>query len=136
MDVLADLDRGWGLGNAARDAFAASAGAIVLRAEAVDPPAVVAAGRGLMRLWLEATRRQLALHPWGSPFLFQRLLEQRDSLQRWERTALSAAAGAFGRVAGLERDRPIMLILRVSLGDPQSVRSLRRPVDDVLAFAA
>jgi hypothetical protein len=136
MDVLAGLDRGWGLGNAARDAFSAAAGAIVLRAEAVDAPAVMAAGRGLMRLWLEATRRQLAIHPWGSPFLFQRLLEERDSLQRWERTALSAAAGAFGRVVGLERDRPIMLILRVSRSDPPSVRSLRRPVDDVLAFAA
>jgi hypothetical protein len=30
----------------------------------------------------------------------------------------------------------VLLILRVSRGDPPSVRSLRRPVDDVLAFAA
>jgi hypothetical protein len=29
-----------------------------------------------------------------------------------------------------------MLILRVSRGAPPSTRSLRRPVDDVLAFAA
>ena len=34
------LDRGWGLGNAARDAFAGSAGAIVLRAAAVDRAAL------------------------------------------------------------------------------------------------
>ena len=33
-------------------------------------------------------------------------------------------------------DRPVLLILRVSQGDPPSVRSLRRPVDEVLAFAA
>jgi hypothetical protein len=52
MDLLARLDRGRGLGNASRDAFA---GAIVLRASAVDRAALVDAGGGLMRLWLEAT---------------------------------------------------------------------------------
>ena len=136
MDLLAGLDRGWGLGNGARDAFTTSAGAIVLRAGAVDQGALLAAGRGLLRLWLEATRRELAIHPWGSPFLFQRLLEDRDSLEGWERSALTQAAAAFAPLVGLERDRPVMLILRVSRGAPPSVRSLRRPVDDVLAFAA
>ena len=73
---------------------------------------------------------------WGSPFLFQRLLEDGGSLEGWERTALTGAAGAFERVVGLDRERPVLLILRVSRGDPPSVRSLRRPVEDVLAFAA
>jgi tRNA A37 threonylcarbamoyladenosine dehydratase len=136
MEFLAGQDRGWGLRNAARDAFATSAGAIVLRAADVDRAALLDAGRGLMRLWLEATRRRLAVHPWGSPFLFQRLLEDGDSLEGWERKALTRAADAFQQVVGLERDRPVLLILRISQGAPPSVRSLRRPVDDVLAFAA
>jgi molybdopterin/thiamine biosynthesis adenylyltransferase len=136
MDFLARLDRGRGLGNASRDAFAGSAGAIVLRAAAVDRAALVSAGRGLMRLWLDATRRRLAIHPWGSPFLFQRLLEDGDSLDGWERSALTGAAGAFEQVVGVDREHPVLLILRVSRGDPPSVRSLRRPVDEVLAFAA
>jgi hypothetical protein len=136
MELLAALDRGWGLGNAARGAFAGSGGAIVLRAAATDRPALLDAGRGLMRLWLEATRRNLAVHPWGSPFLFQRLLEAGDSLERWERTALTSAAGAFDRVVELKRDRPVLLILRMSRSDPPSTRSLRRPIEDVLAFAA
>ena len=108
----------------------------MLRAAAVDRRALLDAGRGLMRLWLEATRRGLAVHPWGSPFLFQRLLEDGDSLEGWERDALTRAADGFQRVVGLDRDRPVLLILRISQGDPPSVRSLRRPVDDVLAFAA
>ena len=136
MELLAGLDRGWGLGNAARDAFAGSAGAIVVRAAAPDRTVMVDAGAGLMRLWLEATRRGLAVHPWGSPFLFQRLLEDGESLERWERTALTRAAGAFERVVGLDRDRPVVLILRLSRSGPPSVRSLRRPIEDVLAFAA
>ncbi len=135
MDFLAAQDRGWGLGNAARDAFAGSGGALVLRAAAVDRPALVQAGRGLMRVWLEATRLGLAVHPWGSPFLFQRWFEDGDSLSEWERAALTDAAAAFEREVGLERDRPILLILRVSRSAPPSVRSLRRPLDDVLEFA-
>ena len=97
MDFLARLDRGRGLATPPRDAFAASAGAIVLRAAAVDRAALLDAGRGLMRLWLEATRRGLAIHPWGSPFLFQRLLEDGDSLEGWERSALTHAADGFER---------------------------------------
>ncbi len=135
MELLASLDRGWGLRNAARDAFAGSGGAIVLRAAATDRAALVDAGRGLMRLWLEATRRQLAVQPQGSPFLFQRLFEDGDSLEDWERTAVTDAAGAFDRVVSLDRARPILLVLRLSHSDPPSVRSLRRPLDDVLTFA-
>ena len=134
-DVLAGLDRGWGLGNLARDAFAAAGGALVLRAVALDHVALLEAGRGLMALWLEATRRGLAVHPWGSPFLFQRLFEEPDSLDDWERGALTQAADAFTRVVKLDRDRPILLVLRLSRSDPPSVRSLRRPLEDVLVFA-
>jgi hypothetical protein len=135
MDLLAKLDRGWGLANTSRDAFAASGGAIVLRAAATGRAAMVDAGRRLMRLWLEATRRGLGVHPWGSPFLFQRLFEDRDALSDWERAALTDAAAAFGDVVPLDRDRPVLLVLRVSLSEPPSARSLRRPVDDVLSFA-
>jgi tRNA A37 threonylcarbamoyladenosine dehydratase len=135
MQFLAALDIGWGLRNAARDAFTQSAGAIVLRAAAADRTAVVNAGRGLMRLWLEATRRKLAVHPCGSPILLQRLVEDPDSLEKWERTALTNAADRLSRVLELERARPVMLVLRISRSDPPAVRSLRRPINDVLRYA-
>jgi hypothetical protein len=86
-----------------------------------------------MRLWLEATRRRLAVHPWGSPFLFQHLLEDFHSLERWERTELIRAAGRFADVVGLERERPVMLILRLSRTGPPATRSRRRPPVDVIA---
>jgi molybdopterin/thiamine biosynthesis adenylyltransferase len=136
LNLLADLDRGWGLCEPARDAFAGSAGALVLRATATDRDALLAAGRGLMRLWLEATRRRLAVHPWGSPFLFQRLVEAPGTLDAWERRALTDAAAKFGRIATLDPDRPVLLVLRLSAGTAPSARSLRRPVEDVLRFAS
>jgi molybdopterin/thiamine biosynthesis adenylyltransferase len=134
MDLLARLGRGHGLGNASRDAFAGAGGAVVLRAHGVGRAALVEAGRALMRLWLEATRRGLAVHPWGSPFLFQRLYEAPESLDDFERSALAGAARAFAGLVTLDPGRPILLILRLSRGAaPPSARSLRRPVDAVLA---
>jgi molybdopterin/thiamine biosynthesis adenylyltransferase len=136
MDLLARLGRGHGLGNASRDAFAGAGGAVVLRARGVDRVALVEAGRGLMRLWLEATRRGLAVHPWGSPFLFQRLYEDPESLDDFERTALARAAHAFAGVVTLDPDRPILLILRLARETvPPTARSLRRTVEDVLGRA-
>ena len=132
MDLLADLDRGWGLANASRDAFAGSGGALVLQAPSTGRAALVEAGRGLMRLWLEATRQGIAVHPWGSPFLFQPLFEAGE-LTDWERSALTDAAAAFGAVVPLDRKRPVLLVLRLSLSAPPSTRSLRRPLDDVLS---
>ena len=128
MDFLASIDRGWGLGNLARDTFTGSGGALVLRAPGTDRAALVAAGRGLMRIWLDATRRDLAVHAWGSPFLFQHLHE--GALEEWERAAVADAAERFP--VPIQRERPILLILRISRFDPPSVRSLRRPLDDVL----
>jgi hypothetical protein len=108
----------------------------VLRAPGAGRAALVEGGRGLMRLWLEATRRGLAVHPWGSPFLFQRLYEEPASLEAFERGALADAADAFGGVVALDRGRPILLILRLSRGAaPPSARSLRRPVEKVLEGA-
>ena len=132
MDLLARLGRGHGLGNASRDAFAGAGGAVVLRAAGLGRAALVEGGRGLMRLWLEATRRGIAVHPWGSPFLFQRLYEGPASLEDFERAALADAAGAFE----LDPERPILLILRLA-GEtvPPSARSLRRPVEEVLERA-
>jgi hypothetical protein len=132
MDFLAENDRGWGLRKTARDAFAGSGGAIVLRAAALDDAALLDAGRGLMRLWLEATGLRLAIHPWGSPFLFQRLHEDPASLEPFERAALARAAEAFA----LDPAHPILLVLRVSHSGAPTARSLRRPLEEVLSFAS
>ncbi|WP_053226963.1 Rv1355c family protein [Solirubrobacter soli] len=130
MAFLADHDRGWGLVESARDAFSAAGGALVLRPTSTDPDALVDAGRGLMRLWLQATRDGLAIHPWGSPFLFQRLCERPDSLEPWEHAALTRAAAGFV----LDAAHPILLVLRVSQAGPPTVRSQRRPLEEVLTF--
>ncbi len=120
MDFLASIDRGWGLGNLARDTFTGSGGALVLRAPATDHAALVLAGRGLMRIWLDATRRGLAVHAWGSPFLFQHLLE-----------GVARSLGARGRPG---RRRPLPRRRRSRAPDPADPAHLAlRPAVRALA---
>jgi hypothetical protein len=127
---------GWGLRKVAPDALACSGGALVLRAAAVDRAALVAAGEGSHAVVARGDPSAARGSPVGVAVLFQRLLEQPESLDAWEQGALARAAGAFERIVTLDPARPIQLILRISRGAPPSTRSLRRPVDDVLAFAA
>lgn len=134
METLARLELGGALGAATRTAFKRAGGALVLRAGGTSVPALVGAGRGLLRLWMDATGRGLAVHPWGTPFLFQCLAEDESSLSSWERAAISAAAEKIEPHVSLEHDRPVMLFLRLSVGDPPTARSVRRSVDDVLTF--
>jgi nitroreductase len=136
MDVLRSLDLGRALGNAARTSFREAAAALVLSCRAPrggpDRVTLLDAGRGLERLWLEATARGISIHPWGSPFLFQRLLEAPDSLDAWERTSLRHAAGIFGGVVPLRAESTMLLVLRLFRGAPATAFSLRRDLDEVL----
>ena len=132
MAVLRTLDKGHALGNSARKAFGLAAAALVLTIESSDD--FVEGGRGLERLWLAATRRGIAVHPWGSPFVFQRLVEAPDTLDEWERGCLSRAMAAFDEAAPLGRSKSRILVLRLSRGAQATARSLRRPIAEVLTF--
>lgn len=136
MTLLERIGQGRALGNGARTTFASAGAALVLRSRGDDAASLVDAGRGLLRLWLEATRRGLSVHPWGAPLLFERLLEAGDTFSSWEREALAEAAEAFAREAPRVPGCPTLLVLRLSFGDKPTARSLRRDVDDVLVFTS
>lgn len=134
MAFLARHGLGRALGKPARDSFRASGAAVVISTREADRAAIVEAGRHLQRLWLTATEHQLALHPWGSPFLFQRVLEEPAGLLPWEREILARTSSAFRELLAIEPGVTPLLVLRVSKGASPTARSLRRSVDDVLRF--
>lgn len=136
MDFLRKNDLGGALGNAARSALPLSGAVLVLTGPGTDPASLVEAGRGLAKLWVEATTRDLAVHPWGTPYLFQRLLESPESLDRWERNALERALEVFRRHVPIPVGCPLLMLLRISKVGAATSRSLRREVGDVLSEAS
>ncbi|MFO0676139.1 MAG: Rv1355c family protein [Polyangiaceae bacterium] len=132
MEFLRREDLGRALGASARKAFRASAAFAVVSAGGTSKRELVDAGRSLERVWLEATRLGIAVHPWGSPFLFQRLESAPDTLDAWERSILAREAVRLGDVVGVAAPGTTrLLVLRLSRGAPATARSLRLHLDDV-----
>ena len=115
MEVLANLGLGHALGDASRRAFENAGAALILATSATDHRSIVEAGRGLIRVWLAATARGLAVHPSGTPLIFPR---------------------EFGRQVPILTGAQPLLVLRLSRLDAPSARSLRRKVDDLLVTSA
>ena len=108
------VDRGWGLANAARDAFAASAGASCCAPR--PSTARRSGGRPGAHAAVAGGDAPGARHPSvgiavpvPAPARGPRLAGAMGG------HGADAAGGVFGRVVGLERDRPVMLILRLSV---------------------
>jgi molybdopterin/thiamine biosynthesis adenylyltransferase/nitroreductase len=98
------------------------------------PESFLAAGRALQRLWLEAESEGLSLHPLGSLPIF--LANRREggvnltaahgaSLGRMQRTLCRLVPGLTGRI--------LTMAFRIGYARKPRVRSLRRPVREVLA---
>ncbi|MGH3932496.1 MAG: hypothetical protein ACRDTF_21265 [Pseudonocardiaceae bacterium] len=64
---------------------------------------MIEAGRGLLRLWLDATARDIGVHPWGSPFFFQHLHEAGSTLDAWQRETIAHSRRTSPRWSPLRR---------------------------------
>lgn len=129
VERLRTLGLGGALRTAARSAFTTAGAALVVGTASTEVPGLLAAGGDLLRLWLAATGHGIGVHPFGTPFLAQRLAEEPESLAPWEREAVRAALPAITLP-----DATVLLVLRLSTDDASGGRSLRRPVDEVLAL--
>jgi hypothetical protein len=138
MEFLRGIGGGGALEKAAKDAFArCSAAGLLVMPGAASPESYFRGGRALARLWLTATSLNLGIHPMSaSVYLFARLErgrgqgfseDQARALQELRRRYLSV----LPVVASAETE---ILLFRISDASPPRVRSLRRPVDDVLSF--
>ena len=133
-EALGRFGLGRGLGEASRTAFQHAGAALVIGVRSTEQACLVEAGRGLLRLWLEATARKIGVHPWGSPFFFQRLHEAGSTLDAWQRDAIAHSEQTFAKAAPMEKDVTVLLVLRLTTGTRPTARSIRRAVDDVLSF--
>lgn len=133
-EALGRFDLGRAVGGASRTAFRNAGAALVIGVRSTDHSCLVEAGRGLLRLWLDATAREIGVHPWGSPFFYQHLREPGSTLDTWQREAIAHSRRIFAEAVPLEEDVTVLLVLRLAAGTRPTARSVRRAVDDVLSF--
>jgi hypothetical protein len=132
-EFLRSINGGSALLRGARRSLRASSALCLLTCANNAACAYLGGGSALQRVWLEATRLGLGVQPLSvAPYLFARLLSGGAGLAPEEAHALSGLWQRFQRLFGVAGNPAMLLLFRVFRGPAPSVRSLRRPADDVL----
>ncbi len=139
-EIVAALKRfggGRALEDLARKSVDDSSGVALLTTPGTAPADYFRGGRALQRMWLEATRHQLAIQPWtGLPYLFARVERGRGvGLSASEVEELRALRSRYAAVFDLAPDEAEVLLFRIAYAAAPTAISLRRPLDRVLTFA-
>jgi hypothetical protein len=95
----------------------------------LTPEAIVLAGRAFQRLWLDATRRDISVHPWSvSTFMLIRVeVFGGAGLSGAERNEVAGMGQALRDAFGLAPDETPVFVFRLSKAPPPTARSLRLP---------
>jgi hypothetical protein len=117
-----------------RKNVAAASALGVVTIDGFTPRHLCNAGRAVQRMWLKAHQLGLSLQPMtAATFLFARLEHGNgEELDNEDRAELSRLRQQFVRLFALERERHDVFLFRLFRGDTPEVKSLRRPLEDVL----
>lgn len=131
--MLRELDLGRGIYELARKRAKHASAALVLRTEARTFDGFFQAGRELMRLWLRAEARGIAVHPWGAlGFLLQ---HQENDPERAAQSGMEiprTLAESYRRLVPRRHECGEALLLFLHRAPPPATLARRRPVADVL----
>ena len=132
MDQLAAWDLGRSLGEATRGRVRSGSALAVVTVEDASPAAYVAGGQAVERLWLEATRLGLAVHPVSPAFLYALNAWDHSGLVGEEKAPeLSDLSDRFRAAVGLGDGEHLCIVARLFRAEAPSVRSLRHPLEEL-----
>ena len=96
----------------------------VITVRQIDDPAVFAAGRGMQRVWLEATRLGMVLQPMPASALYALEGAEREGIPDTLRQRLQ-----LGWQALLPEDRYPMMLFRMGRADHAAITTGRKPLE-------
>ena len=128
MAVLAEQDLGRALGESTRDRIAAAAGLAVVSVAGSSRADYVRGGQAVERVWIEAARLGLAVHPTSPVFIYAVDDADYEELSPRYADRLRRLRDDFGGMTGLDR-RHVALVMRIGYAPNVSVRSRRLSAD-------
>ncbi|PZF84041.1 Rv1355c family protein [Jiangella anatolica] len=135
MALLAEQDLGRALGESTRDRIGAASGLLVVSVPGHEPADYVRGGQAVERVWIEAERLGLAVHPMSPVFIYAVDDEDYRELSPRYADRLRRLRHDFAGIVGLG-DRHVALVMRIGYAPSVSVRSRRlsahRTVRDAL----
>lgn len=134
VNLMAKIGAGRMLETSARGNVAASGAIATVSVAGTDRASAVQGGRVLQRVWLEATARNVGVHPMaGLPYLIERVERfGREGLTEAQAAELADVAVRLRAVLPEPAGHAHVLLLRLFYGPPPTMRALRRPAADAV----
>jgi hypothetical protein len=136
IHALCRLGGGRVLEDGAAEAIAAARAAGLVTVPGTTRENYLEGGRAVQRVWLTAAANGVAIQPMTSlPYLMARLERGGgEGLSLAERQALGQLRPRYRGLFDTPATDGEVLLFRLHVGDPPTVRSLRRRVDDLITF--
>jgi molybdopterin/thiamine biosynthesis adenylyltransferase len=127
MAHLADWNAGSALGDDTRDRVRASSGLAVVSVTGNELVDYARGGSAMEAVWITAQQRGLTVQPVSPVFLYARTPGEFEELSATFRDELSSLQSQFRALVGTEPDANQILVLRLAVSGPASVKSRRDP---------
>ncbi|MEC3917000.1 Rv1355c family protein [Nocardia sp. CDC160] len=136
MERIRAFDGGSALGDPTRAQLQSSSALVAVtfpapESESSELTAYARAGAPLQRVWIEAQRHGLAVHPISPVFLFARHHEELKKVSPEFADTLTSLQGRLLNLLGVPADETVALVLRLSHAPDATYRSGRLPVPEV-----
>ena len=125
MAHLADWNAGSALGDDTRDRVRASSGLAVVSVTGNELADYARGGSAMEAVWITAQQRGLTVQPVSPVFLYARTPGEFEELSPTFRDELSSLQSQFRALVGTEPDAHQILVLRLAVSGPASVKSRR-----------
>ncbi|HEX7827412.1 MAG TPA: Rv1355c family protein, partial [Mycobacterium sp.] len=127
MAHLAAWDAGSALGDDTRDRILASSGLAVVSVTGGELTDYARGGSAMEAVWITAQQGGLTVQPVSPVFLYARTPDEFEELSGTFCEELASLQSQFRALVGTEPDVNQILVLRLAMGGPASVRSRRDP---------
>jgi nitroreductase/molybdopterin/thiamine biosynthesis adenylyltransferase len=130
-----ELVRAWQGGRAlerfSTNGVKSASAVVIVHAKGSDLESRINGGRAAQRVWLQANLLGIGVHPISAPIFLFHALDHLDNIAVEHRIELERLQKRFDKVVGHKQYSPLFM-MRLSLNGEPSVRSLRRPLHDMI----
>ncbi len=137
MKMVEHIGGGRALEKISRKAVAAASAIGLLRISGTDARSYVQGGRAIQRVWLAATAHELAFQPMTAiNYVWARMDRgASEGLNDKEQKKFRTIRQRYASILPAKPNMAEIMLFRVACAPPPTARSLRRSVDDVIAFS-
>lgn len=106
----------------------------VLSMDGQEPRHFFDGGRAVERVWLEANHRRISFQPVTQIIIMAELIfaREKEAFNAYEQSELLDIHNRFSKITNLKKGRFPVFVFRLCYADEPSVRSLRKPVSQVM----